>query len=88
MDEEARLQLMSIIDRIPPGERRTIAELSEERVILLHHGLGMFIRNMIRSGELGALFRWSCAQAPGEPRSLDSLAWPILLEVWKVLRAS
>jgi hypothetical protein len=85
MDEEARLELMSIIDRLLPEDRRMMAELSEKDVIRLHHGLGTRIRNMIRSGELTALLSWSSAQAPGKA-SLDDKAWPILLEVWKTLR--
>lgn len=85
MDEAARLQLMSIIDRIPLEDKRAIAEMPRECAILLHHGLGTWIRNLIRSGELSALFRWSCDQVP-DAGSLDDMAWPIIFEVWKALR--
>lgn len=87
MDEEARLQLLSIIQRISPEDRRRIADLPEDQVFTLHFGLGMGIRNMIRSGELAALYRWSRAQVPREFGDLDEFAWPIVPEVWKVLRS-
>ena len=87
MDAAARLQLMSLVNRIPLKERGAIAEMLQEHVIFLHHGLGTWIRNMIRSGEMNALFRWSCEQVP-EARSLDDRARPIILEVWKTVSPS
>jgi hypothetical protein len=86
VDEGARLELMSIVNEIPYEEQLEIAELPEAMVILLHHGLGTAIRNQIRSGELKELFRRSRAQVP-EARSLDDMAWPILKEIWRVVRS-
>jgi hypothetical protein len=86
MDEEARFELAAIINQISQEDRRAIAEMPEGHVTLLHHGLGASIRNRIRSGELKALFCWSCKQVLAA-RALDDRAWPIVLEVWNVVRS-
>jgi hypothetical protein len=80
MDEQAYLQLRSIIDQIPNEDQREIVALPAERIILLHHGLGTWIRNLVRSGEVGGLFRWACNQAP-DAKNLDEMVWPIIREV-------
>jgi hypothetical protein len=87
MDDDARRELASIIDRLSLKARRAISQTPEENLIILHHGLGTAIRNRIRAGELRALFRWSCAQVP-HARSLDDRAWPIIVEIGRVLRSS
>jgi hypothetical protein len=88
VDQEARFQLHSIIERLSPEDRLMIANLPRERVISLHHGLGTAIRNRIRAGELGALARWSKAQIGDQKLSFDALSWPILLQVWDTVRSS
>jgi len=86
MDTEARLELASVIDELSAEDRGFIAGISENDVIRLHHGLGTGIRNRFRAGSLPALLRWSCSQAP-DPQHLDDMSWPILMEIWRTLRA-
>ena len=88
MDEEAKPELVSIIAGLPTDSRQYIANLAEDQVIRLHHGLGTYIRNQYRHGRFRALFRWAGTQMPAEEKHLDSLSWPILLEVWKQVSAS
>lgn len=87
MEEEARIQLQTIIDGIPAPDRLAIAGLPRERVISLHRTLGRWIRNRYRSGEFVALFRWSRSQLPDHLRSMDDLSEPILVEIWRILRS-
>ena len=87
MEQEARIQLQTIIDSIPPLDRLAIARLPREQVISLHFTLGMWIRNRYRSGEFAALFRWSRSQLPDDLRSMDDLSEPILLEIWSILQS-
>ena len=86
MDDEARQDLMSIVDRLTADDRAYIAGLEESQVIRLHMGLGMAIRNRIRAGALQALFRWSHSQVPDDVRHFDDVTWPIVLEVWRTVR--
>lgn len=88
MDMETRAQLQSIIDAMAPAARLEVAKLPRDHLFQLHHGLGTFIRNRHRAGELKALFRWSRGQTDAEARSLDDLSWPILVAVWTALRLS
>lgn len=85
MDHEAKTELMSIVDGLSLEARASIASLREDQVILLHHGLGMYIRNQIRHNRLSALFRWSRTQVPEHVKHLDDVTFPILVEVWRVV---
>ncbi len=88
MDVEAPAQLQPVIDAISPAARLEVAKPPRDQLIQLHHGLGTLIRNRIRAGELGGLFRWSRDHTGAEARSLDDLSWPILVAVWTALRPS
>ena len=87
MDEDAHRELMSIIERLTADDRAYIAGLEESQVIRLHHGFGTYIRNQIRAGELRALFRWSRTQVPVDVRHFDDVTWPIVMEVWRTVKA-
>jgi hypothetical protein len=88
VDEEARAQLHFLIEGLSTEDRLMIAKLPRGDVISLHHRLGTVIRNQVRAGELGALFRWSKAQIGDQKLSLDALSWPILLQIWETVRSS
>ena len=88
MDQQAKRELMSIIDGLSAESRECIATLPEDRVNRLHFGLGTYIRNEHRQGRLTALFRWARTQISKEEMSFDSLSRPILLEVWRQERST
>jgi hypothetical protein len=88
VDDEAKAELMSIVDGLSPDARTSIAALPEERVIKLHFGLGAYIRNQIRQGGLRALYRWSRTQVPEDVKHFDSVTWPIVVEVWRAVKSS
>jgi hypothetical protein len=85
MDHEAKTELMSVVDGLSPEARASIASLREDQVILLHFGLGGYIRNQIRQGRLPALFRWSRTQVPEHVKHLDDVTFPIHVEVWRLV---
>ena len=87
VDEEAKRELISVIDALSAEDRAFIANLREGGLYRLHHGLGTYIRNQFRQGGLPALFRWSRSQL-SVVNHFDDLSGPILREIWRVLRTS
>jgi hypothetical protein len=88
MNQEAQFQLKSIIDGFRPDNRRAIAAMPEQNLIRLHHGLGTWVRNLIRSNEIGALSLWSRSQVPGGVKHFDDLSGPIIHAIREALRSS
>jgi hypothetical protein len=86
MDHEAKAELMSIVVGLSTEARASIAGLREDQIILLHHELGMYIRNRIRHDRLSALLRWSRTQVPEHVKDLDDVMFPILVEIWRLVK--
>lgn len=88
MNIEALAELEKIIAELSNDDKKTISELDEAHLIRLHHGLGTVIRNKFRQNQCPALLKWSRGTYPNGKAHFDDLSMPVLLAIWKIVKAS
>jgi hypothetical protein len=90
IESQIRTDVEQILGGMPAEDRERLRAMSQVDLIMLHHGLGMELRNAFRANRFPALSAYCHAaiKEGGEPLSFDALSSVAIREIWRILQKS
>jgi hypothetical protein len=90
IESKMRTDVEEILGGMPPEDRERLRAMSQDDLILLHHALGMELRNAFRANRFPGLSAYchAAVEESGEPLSFDALSSVAIRKIWRILQKS
>src|SRR5689334_1977817 len=84
MDGSARQEIEKLVENLTPELRELLSAMPENKLVGLHLGYGMWLRNQFRQNKLPHLFKFCSAMVPPENLSFDAISGVAIREIWRL----